>query len=191
MGARVEQADPRQSCEQGPHGVGHEAIGMKDEVDLSGSVSRQHLQRRGDRRQPVVPAFAPMTSHEYSSLTAFVHSRSGKPCLGINHGIYAGVASDMDFARDQFGAEILGCNISGSEQELGIGIDCGAIFLLGPWQIGSWVLRPASTWATGTPAVKAASAAPSALDVSPCTTRRSGGARSSRRSSLVTARTCA
>ncbi len=56
---------------------------------------------------------------------------------------------------------------------------------------GSWVRRPASTCATGIAAANPASAAPSALDVSPWTTSRSGGSRSSGENVVVTWRTCA
>ena len=165
---------------------------MEHHVDPDASAPRQRDQRLRDRLQPLAPAFAPMAGDQQATAgSAVAQRRWRQPRLGAEQGIDPGVAGHMHLAADSFALKIGRGLLGRSEQQLGAGVDGSAIFLLGPGQTVIVSASPASTWATGMPAANAPNAAPSALDVSPWTTSRSGPRPSVGWIEASTLRTCA
>ena len=158
-----------------PHARGDEGIGMKDEVDLAAPSlassasaaaidarpSRQLSRRWQVTRMRRAAAVAQRRRRQARSASRATHRYRVLPVTWIS----PGTCSARRFAA----ASSVGANSRSASASIAVRYSSS-----GQGSSGSWVRRPASTWATGTPAVKAASAAPSALDVSPWTTSRSG-----------------
>ena len=95
------------------------------------------------------------------------------------------IAPGTRSARRLAAAKEVGANSRSALESIAVGY-----YTNGHRIAGSWLRSPASTCATGTAAMPPASAPPSALEVSPWTTSRSGGSRNCVNTAAATLLTC-
>ncbi|MEO8547615.1 MAG: hypothetical protein ABI422_04535 [Sphingomicrobium sp.] len=132
MAARRQQRDTPASAEQPFDPSADVAIGVQHDLDGRNAIVGQPAQRRGDRAQAVAPILAPMAGDKELRHAAIAQARRRQLGPGFHQRVDAGVAGDEHRAADAFLHEILGGERRRREQQVGAGVDRGAIFLLGP-----------------------------------------------------------
>ena len=106
--------------------------------------------------QTFAPAFAPMAGDKDARRCRLGSACAAAASLDREHGVDRGIAGDMDFAGDLFRAQV-GGGASRSARTAGRQRRRSRSDIPPPARAarGSWVLSPASTCATATPAVNA------------------------------------
>ena len=89
-------------------------------------------QRERDRAQSVAPILAAVAGDQQSRHSAVAKAGRRKPGPRLHDRIDAGVAGDEDRSGDSFLAEIGGGEDRRREQQVGVGVDRGAILLFRP-----------------------------------------------------------
>jgi hypothetical protein len=161
-------------------------VGMQNYVDPRVPVASNRGESGGDRPQTFTPIFAPVT-RDKDARQPFDYQRCGNWWNHAQQSVDAGVPGHVNLSGNRLGAQVGAAVWVGANSKLARASMAVRYSSSGQGISGSCVLNPASTCATGTPTMNAASAAPKALDVSPCTISRSGaGCNSGRRASLTT-----
>src|SRR5205814_3534325 len=96
VAAGVDQQNSADAAKQPAHAGGNEWIGMKHELDL-GTLGGKLGQRRGDRGESFAPTFAPMTGDQEPRASAVAKRRRRQSRSGVEQGVDAAVARDVNF----------------------------------------------------------------------------------------------
>jgi len=139
MAARVQQTDRGDGAEKALHVCRDVRVGVQDEVDLNGRA-RKFRKGLGNGREALLPALAAMAGDQQATHRAVAERAWRKPRDRLKQSVDAAVAGDVNLARDCLGAEVGSGQFRRREQQVGVGIDCGSIFFLGPrqrWIVGT------------------------------------------------------
>ena len=115
-------------------------VWMQDEVNADAIIAYDLDERGGDRLKTFAPSFATMAGDE-NATPRFVHRPlRRKPRLGGDQRIDAGIARHVNLAPEALRPQVHGRPFGGREKQVGVSVDRGAIFLLGPGEAG--IVRP-------------------------------------------------
>ncbi|HEX6072098.1 MAG TPA: hypothetical protein VFY95_03725 [Sphingomicrobium sp.] len=112
---------------------------MKNGVDARRAATRNFHECGCDRFETFAPAFAPVTGNEKARNAPFPRRLRRQPGLDGQKRVDPAVAGHVDLARNLLVAQVARRELGRREQQVGLGVDRGAILLLGPGQ--AWVMR--------------------------------------------------
>ena len=132
VSARLDQADVLQAGEQSPHRAGDMAVRVKDHVHVRGPACPQFDQRGRDGLKALAPAFTPVAGDEQALEAGIMNSGWRKRRLGAQQSVDPSIAGHMDFTAHLLSIQVRCGELCRREKEVRVGVDRGAIFLLGP-----------------------------------------------------------
>jgi hypothetical protein len=134
MAARLKKSDASDASKQPAHRRGDEVVGVQHDIGIESTIAGKLGKRRGNRRKAVKPALAAVARHQNSRRRAVTGFSRRQPRRALEHRINARIARYVNFARDPLCAKVCRGKIRRREQQVGVSIDGGAIFLFRPGQ---------------------------------------------------------
>ncbi len=111
---------------------GYVLVRRYDDVEPSDAARCELTHRGGDRGDASAPTLSAMAGNQQPRQGSLVNRPGWKLCDHRMKRIDAGIASDVNSSRHSFAREIEGREIGRGKQQIGLGIDLDAIFLLRP-----------------------------------------------------------